>query len=249
MARTQIDSELAQLLVAMTADRDTLRAKLNYSRSTIVELQRQIRQLDELLTEANKRSNRRDEPSGSIPATPSTLHIDSPRPSNTTGRSNRTTRGANWIGGALQMGATEDITIQHAEEVWQAGSAQRALEMLNPFLMVDTTAPADHVNASLLVSSILRNAGQLERALQFTEEALEAGRKHDLHALIGKTQFHRGLCLLTLKRYADAAWCFVLASHTEGYEELAELNRTIAEKKRDELPIGHPNLALSKGLF
>ena len=250
MSRTQIDSELAPVLVAMTAERDRLRAKLNYSQSAIIELHRQVRQFDELLTEANEKLNEREEPPGSIAATPSTAHPNSPQVSYASTRSSRINVGATWIGGTWRAGGTEDAIIRSAEAVWQAGSAQRALEMLNPLLVGNNTAPADHVSACLLVSSILlRTAAQLERALQFTEKALEAARKHDLHALIGKTQFHRGLCLLHLERYADAAWCFVLASHTEGYEEFAELNRIMAEKKRDDLPAGDPDLALSEGVF
>ena len=249
MSRTQIDSELAPVLVAMTAERDTLRAKLKYSQSAIIELQRQVRELDDLLTEANERLGEREETPGSVPATPSTVHPNSPRVSYASTTSTRTGAGATWIGGTWQAGGTEDATIRSAEAVWQAGSAQRALEMLNPLIVSNNSVPTDHVSACLLVSSILRTATQLERALQYTEKALEAARKHGLHALIGKAQFHRGLCLLHLNRYADAAWCFVLSSHTEGYEELAELNRIMAEKKRDELPAGYPNLALSEGVF
>ena len=249
MSRTQIDSELAPVLVARTAERDTLRAKLNYSQSAIIELQRQIRELDELLTEANERLREREEPPSSISATPSTVHPDSPRVSYASTKSSRTNVGATWIGGTWRAGGTEHAIIRSAEAVWQAGSAQRALEMLDPLVVGNNTAPAEHVSACLLVSSILRTAAQLERALQYTEKALEAARKHDLHALIGKTQFHRALCLLHLNRYADAAWCFVLASHTKGYEELAELNRIMAEKKRDDLPAGDPDLALSEGVF
>ena len=240
--------DLAALLVEVVQERDTLRAKLRYSQSTIIELQRQNMELDELLTSAQDALTEKVVTLASpFPATSVPASLRASRNANIPAKRDRL--GSTWIGGTWLVDPTNNPIIRSAEASWQAGNAQQALAKLTPLVVGNKISPTDRVNSGLLYSSILRSSGQAERALGHTEECVRVVRRHELHALIGKAQFHRGLCFLHLGRYADAEWCFVLGSHSEGYAELSELNRAIAEKKRDELPGGDPNFVLSKGVF
>lgn len=91
----------------------------------------------------------------------------------------------------------------------------------------------------------MRSNSQLLEALTHAEEALTMATKANLHGLVGKAQFHRGMCFLYQNCHANARWCFVLAGHTEGHSEIVEIHRHIAEENLEKLPVGHPGRDIS----
>jgi hypothetical protein len=149
-------------------------------------------------------------------------------------QSTHRTVSTNWIGGTWLSNHASKAVLEPAEAAWQQGKPQVALNLLMEVMNRPALDPAQRVDAGLLFGVILRSAGVLEKSLKQVELALSIALDAELFDYVGKARFHQGLCFLYMDRFADASWCFTLASHTVGHRELVEVNRLIAEKKRAE---------------
>ena len=224
--------EVAQLI----QERDTLLNSLAYATSTIRSLSSQNKELTRLLTSAQ------------------TALLDQQKntPSSTTPNKEKPTRASsttNWIGGNYVSHAEDAALLGPAEKAWASGSAQEALGLLAEGFRRKPLPDIDAIKLELLVSSVLRSSGEVERGLRHADMALQRARRAQSHELAGRANFHRGLCCFYLDRHADAAWCFALASSTEGYAEIIEVHRDMAEKKRASLPEGHEGRVVTEGFL
>jgi hypothetical protein len=122
-----------------------------------------------------------------------------------------------------------------AENAWANSRTQDALNLLTTAINKDELQASDRMKAELLLGVILRGCGQVMKDLSHIEEALYGAQKTRMHQWIGRAHYHRGLCWLYLEQYANASWCFTLATHTEGHRSQIEVNRLHAEKKRTTL--------------
>ena len=143
-----------------------------------------------------------------------------------------------WIGGTWLAGTSK--ALQAAEKSWESGRSQEALSKVSQAIVTKDISIENILNAQLLRAAILRSSGQGEKALQSVEEVIQTAHNHSFVELTGKAQFHRGLSLLYLNRFAEASWVFLLASHTRDHGAQIEVNRQIAEAKRLHLPAGDP---------
>jgi len=235
-------------LHVLVTEKEDLEKKLLYAESTIFALVRQNRELDSLLAEAQaallKRAESQPQPNGMQPnpkaaASTSTL---SAAPSI---RSSMRSTGTDWIGGTWLVVPANNSLLGPTEAAWQEGKMQEALNLLTAVSNRDDLDPAEEIEVGLLFSAILRSARQPKRALEYVEKALRVADEYGLVEVVGKINFHRGLCFLHMSSWADAAWCFVLASSTEGYAEQAEVNWELAEQKWMEI---FPRVGISKVL-
>ena len=216
-------SEIHSCLSQIINDRDRLQTELKYADSTILELDAQNRELHRLLKPAQ------DALRSANDKQPTQIH---PRDLDLSHR-------AKWIDGTwLSCGKTTPL-LAGAESFWQRGKPQQALTLLTPILREETLKPGHRINPGLLCSAILRCNGDLKGALNHAQESLRIANETEQRQLAGKAQFHRGLCYLYLDRFADARWCFVLASHTEGHaaiikEYLAMTVRKLSKLAKDD---------------
>ncbi|KAL9633954.1 MAG: hypothetical protein Q9204_003192 [Flavoplaca sp. TL-2023a] len=147
-----------------------------------------------------------------------------------------------WIGGSW-LAPSADILVP-AEKLWQAGNAEGALKLLESVLARHDLTVEDDFHANLLVSAIQRALGDLGQASKCAEDALVIARNADDYMLASKAQFYRGLCFLSQQQYAQARFCFALASHLDGYQEQIEVNSLHVEDICRHLPLHHPGRRL-----
>lgn len=95
---------------------------------------------------------------------------------------------------------------------------QRALALATLALSHEVAA-RPRISAFLLFSTFLRECsdkipgGLLQKAMNSANEALHLAVQTGDPYLIGKCNYHRGVCFLHCKMLADARWSFVLASN------------------------------------
>ena len=224
--------EVAQLI----KERDRLLNSLAYATSTIQTLSSQNKELVRLLTSAQTvlLAQQRKASSSTTP--------NKEKPARA---SSKTT----WISGTYISHPEDAALLEPIEKAWANGKAQDALVLLTERLSSKSLPDIDAIKLEVLFSSVLRSSGQVEEALRHADMALQKARQAQSHELSGRAQFHRGLCCFYLDRYADAAWCFALASSTEDYAEIVEVHRDMAEKKRAALPEGHEGRVVSEGFL
>lgn len=218
--RNQIYTHLIQII----NDRHRLQTELHYAESTIFELDAQNRELHRLLKSVQ------DALQSSDKRAPTQIHP----------RNLDLSHKANWIGGTWLSCAKTAPLLTAAEAAWQGGKPQQALALLTPILNEEDLKPSHRINVGLLYSAILRGNGDLQGALHHAEECLSIARETDQRQLTGKAQFHRGLCCLYLDRFADARWCFVLGSHTEGHAAIVQEYLVMTQQKLTELKVDDP---------
>lgn len=225
MENVQLE-EIDMMLNTLVADRDQHHTALRYAQSTISELQTQNRELELLLSNAQADLQRYSQ----------VQKVKKPTPTS-------------WIGGTwLSCAAATPILIP-VESAWEQGHTQKALTALSMIMLQENITHRQRVDAELLLCAIVRSSGDVRQALAHAEKSLEIAREKQLYDLVGKAQFHRGLSFLYGSEYANARWCFVLASHTPGYEEIVAINREMAEQSLLELPLDDFRRALSLRLL
>lgn len=206
-----ISEEFRKGVEILITERDNLREELKYAQSTILELEAQNMRLDHLLTKAQACLSTAEIFPAAEPPTP-------------------------WIFSIWLSSTTNPTLLGPAEKAWQKGATQEALVLLHMLLNSENLTNSQHVEAKLLQATIMSFSGHSDRALPQVEDALEIAKEKQLNELVGKAQFIRGRCCVDLKRFADARWCFALASHTKGYESLIETNMQSAEVLLGQLP-------------
>ena len=222
METPQLRQEIDDTLGVLIADRDHHRTALRYAQSTISELETQNRELELLLANAQAYFQR-----GSKVPKPKV-------PQNTS-----------WIGGTWLSCPTATPVLTPVEQAWQKGQIQKALALLTLILLQDDLTHRHRVDAELLLAAITRSSGDVSQARVHAEKALVIARENQLYDLVGKAQFHRGLSYLYEDEYANARWCFVLASFTPGHKDQVEVNRDLAESSLINMPHDHPGRALT----
>ena len=214
------------IIAAISEERNQLRVKLTYAESTVRELVRQNKEQGSMIAEAQALLVM-----NGMDATLKAAKLSSiPKQSQTD---------LNWIGGTWPVNVANKTILGPAEAAWQSGKSQQAIELLTKLLRSNLSA-AELIDLHLLFSAVLLDSNQLEKALKHADIALRNAKQHDHVDAIGKSQFYRGLCFYNMNRYANASWCFVLASHTAEYKEKAEENWQAAERERMKLPPKHP---------
>ena len=235
MANILVGEELYEAVSQLIKERDTLLTSLDYATSTIQTLSSQNQELTRLLSSAQAAllAPQRKPSASSAP--------NKEKP----GRALGTT----WIGGTYLSHPPDDALLGHAEKAWASGRTQDALGFISNLLGSLSLPDVDAAKLELLQSAVLRSSGEVARGLTHAENALQRARRAQAHELAGRAQFHRGLCCFYLDRYADAAWCFALASSTTGYAEIVEVHRDMAEKKRARLPEGQEGRVVTEGFL
>ncbi|KAL8807280.1 MAG: hypothetical protein Q9182_000785 [Xanthomendoza sp. 2 TL-2023] len=125
-----------------------------------------------------------------------------------------------WIGGNWLAPSGE--LLAPAEKMWHQGNAEAALDLIDAVLSRHNLTIEDDVNANLLVSAIKRASGDMAQASKCAEDALVIANEGERYVLASKAQFHRGMCFLGRGQYAQAQFCFALASHLDGYQAQIE---------------------------
>lgn len=217
-------------------ERDTLLNSLAYATSTIRSLSSQNKELARLLTSAQTALLAKQRNASSS----TTLNEEKPA---------RASCNTTWIGGNYVSHPEDAALLGPAEKAWASGKAQEALGLLTERFQSDSLSDIDAIKLELLTSSVLRSSGEVVGGLRHANMALQKARRAQSHELAGRAQFHRGLCCFYLDRHADAAWCFALASSTEGYAQIVEVHRDMAEKKRAKLPEGHEGRVVTDGFL
>ena len=177
------------------ADRHNLATENYYLKSCLAAQQLQIQRYEELLRVSR----------GEQPKTPAPIGEDA----------------GVWAAGTFLYLPSEDNHLAPIVTVLQQTNAkQRALALLT-ILLGRELSDAQRISGLLLLSTILRGSSQdvkeelLQKALASTDEALELAIKLRNPKLIGRSHFHRAVCLLHLNRFADARWNLALASNTD----------------------------------
>ncbi|KAL8671734.1 MAG: hypothetical protein Q9168_003779 [Polycauliona sp. 1 TL-2023] len=147
-----------------------------------------------------------------------------------------------WIGGSW-LAPSVDI-LMPAEKLWQNGDCNGALQCVDAVLRRHDMTVEDDFHANLLVSAIKRASGDFGQASKCAEDALVIARHAEDYMLASKAHFHRAFCFFGQDRYAQARFCFALASHLDGYQELIEVNSLLAEEKCRKSPLDHPGRRL-----
>ncbi|MCJ1467179.1 hypothetical protein MMC07_005802 [Pseudocyphellaria aurata] len=216
----KISEELLEGVRILVTQRDNLREELKYAQSTILELEAQNIRLVSLLTDAQAWLGTAEILPVAKPSTPLMHSI--------------------WL-----TSTSNSKLLGPVEEAWQKGPPEEALYLLYVVLNQENLTNSQRVEAQLLYAAIMIISGHSDQALPQVEDALKIAEEKQLNQLAGKAQFIRGRCCFDLKRYADARWCFALASHTKGYESLIETEMQAAEKLLDQLPAGDIGRSLS----
>ena len=222
LSESETRNEVYLHLTQIINDRDCLKIELNYAESTILELDAQNRELHRLLKSAQDALRSSDDKK------PMLIH---PRDLDLSHK-------AEWIGGVWLSCVNTTPQLAEAEAAWKGGKPQQALALLASILQEKGLKPSHRINVVLLYSAILRCNGDFAGALHHAEESLSLATQIDQRQLTGKAQFHKGLCCLYLERFADARWCFVLASHTEGHAAIIQEYLMMAERELSKLAAG-----------
>ncbi|KAI9723970.1 MAG: hypothetical protein M1812_000688 [Candelaria pacifica] len=232
---TMLDASLADeihwRMLALKEERDNLRIELKYARETIKELTSQNSEYLGLLVKTEAQAA-------------AITKVTQPK-QNDRLTHEKDIRGTDWIMGTWLSSAEDRALLGHVEIDWTKGDYQRALASLDKILIEDKMTHKTRVNAKLLKSTILRTCEQSEKALAQTEEALGICDRWPMYDLAGKAQFHRGLCYFQMELFAEASWCFSLATHTDGHIEEVAIHKKDAEEKRTRLSKGDPRRMVS----
>lgn len=210
------DNDICKKVKLLILERDDLLEERKYAQSTILELEAQTIRSDRLLSQAL----------AALETTIETVPAFKSPPK------------ARWIRSIWLSSTANPTLLKPVETAWQRGDTQQALILLKLILKRENLTNGQRVEAILLQATIMTCSEQSNEALLLIEDALKIATAKQLDDLVGKAQFIRGRCYVDLKRYADAKWCFVLASHTKGYEALIETNMHFAKELIGELPAG-----------
>lgn len=210
------NEDIRKAVEALVTERDNLREEAKYAQSTILQLEAQNMRLDRLLTRAQSSLQTALELVPAAKSSPETF----------------------WVRSIWLSSTANPTLLNPVEKAWQRGDTQQALILLHHILNHENLTNSQRVETVLLQATILCYSGHSQQAIDQVEDVLKIAEEKRLDDLVGKAQFIRGRCCVELGRYADARWCFVLASHTKGYEELIETNMQFAEQKFNELPTG-----------
>ncbi|KAI9797453.1 MAG: hypothetical protein M1833_005493 [Piccolia ochrophora] len=134
--------------------------------------------------------------------------------------------------------------VGDAELQFKRSESQRALATLSALLLKDISKEA-RVTAKILLSVVLRTCDRPCEALTHLEEAIPVADRSSMFDLIGKAQFHRGLCYNDMELFAEASLCFSLASGTKHHEERLGKLKEEAEAKRLAFPRNYPRRYVS----
>lgn len=217
------NDEIRKAVDLLILERDNLREEAKYAQSTILHLDTLNRRLDHLLAQAQACIQTSLE---ILPATTSSLN-------------------GTWIHSVWRSSTENPALLKPVETAWQKGETQQALILLHLVLNREHLTNGQRVEATLLEATIMSYSGHSEQALPRVEAALKLAEEKQLNDLVGKAHFIRGRCFVDLKRYADARWCFALASYTKGYEDLVETNMQFVEQLISKLPAGHVGRSLN----
>ncbi len=228
-SESKMREEIHCHLTNIISDRDSLQTQLNYTKSTVRELHAENQELHRLLKAAQD----------------ALRSCDDKKPTQIHPRNLDLSHDANWIGGTWLACAKETPMLAGAEEAWQGGKPQQALALLTSIIHEEGLKPSHRVNAGLLYSAILRSNNDLQGALHRAEESLSIAMRTEKYQLIGKAQFHRGLCSLYLNQFAKARWSFVLGSHTEGHAAIIQDYSEMAKQKLSSVGAGEPGVSFT----
>lgn len=215
--REETNEVMRKSVEYLLTERDNMREEAKYAESTILELEAQNLKLHYLLSQAQACLET------IIPVVPVV----------------RSSPNISWIRSIWLSSTANPTLLKPVETAWQKGDTQRALILLHIILNRVNLTSSQRAEATLLQATIVSCSGCSEQALPSVENALKIATEKQLYDLVGKAQFIRGRCYIDLERYADARWCFVLASHTKGYEAMIENDMQLAEQQLSELPAGH----------
>lgn len=211
--------ELLDTIHRLVKQRDGYKHQLTFAQRTIIELQNQITYAIQLAS--------------SVQVTP----LSPVEGQRQVGRLPKPKTCSTWIQSWL---APSELILIPAEDAWQAGSVQRALAKVELVMRRKDLTLSEEINAKLLFCALLRSSGKSQLALTYAEKALTLAKNASDYSLIGKAEYHRGLCYMNLDLFARSVWCFVLASQTSGHREQVEANRLYAMERCKELPLNHP---------
>ena len=135
-----------------------------------------------------------------------------------------------WVRGSWLAGRRP--ALAEAERLFAAGDNATALKRADGILLSPAATSADILEAKLLRAAVLRDAGDIARALAAAESTVALA--HELgHADVeAAAQFQRARALMPLQRWAEASWLLLLASETAELREECEANREFAESRR-----------------
>lgn len=199
-------------------ERKRLEQRLVFAERTVVELSQQAQYANTLARNAQQSA-----------VTATTTAAPSRDKEKRRERAVGTVKPSTWIGGSWL--APSEAILAPAEKIWQGGDAQGALVATSALLRHHNLTVSEDVHIHLFMSAILRAAGDAAQASKYAEDGLVIAKEADSYMLASKCEFHRGLCFIQQKRYAQAQWCLVLASHLEGHQDLLEANRVLAEEE------------------
>ena len=204
-----LDADLRKKLVGIIKERDELREEMKLAKLAICELESQNIQLDQMLTDLR-----------SIPQFQNLTPIIKP-PSRS------------FIG-PWECSPEEYPILQPVEHLFRNGHRQQALNCLSSVMLRKDLDSSALINAKLLCAALLQSTGSesaIKRALAYAEESLSLCYKVRLHELAGKANYWRGLCYMCLEQWANARWCFILASNLHGHNDLIKHGRKVVEKE------------------
>ena len=212
------NAETKENLIQIIKERDQLRVDLMHAKSAIIELEEQTLEYDRLLSNALSQLQAcKSKPTPTV----------APKPS--------------WIG--TWQCSLDAPQLAPIETAWANGWLQKALSQMPAMLDRNDLGPHHVINSRLLYSALLQSTGgNLQQALANAEEAVTMAVDLGLQDLAAKGQFQRGLCYHYLGHFANARWCFVLASPID---EIINDCRQKAEDNLQELPEGHPQRSVS----
>ena len=217
--------EIRVVVDKLSTEKGQLQEELYYARSACAELHSQNQHLQKLLCEAQAALPPKEGPRHSHPT-------------------NQAFSSTTWVGGTWLSPSPQIPSLVPVQKAWLTGKTQQALALLTEIIVQKNIDPNDRIEAGLLFSTIMRSSGELARAVTHAEICLKIANEQQSHEMIGKAQFHLGLSYFYQDKYADARWCFVLASHTKGHHELIEINMQMVEERLLKLPSGHPGTKL-----
>ena len=212
------NAEMKANLLQLTSQLYQLKAELKHAKSTIVELENQNLEYERML-------------SGAL----SQLQIYKPKSTAVIAPKR------SWIG--TWECSSDDPQLAPIENAWANGWLQKALSQMPAVLARQDLGPHHAIKSRLLYSSLLQCTGvHMAKALAHAEEAATMAIDRSLQDLAAKAQLQRGLCYHHLGEFANARWCFVLASSTDRFiRDCRQMN----ERSLEDLPDGHSQRCVS----
>lgn len=210
------NAEMRASLLQVINERNKLRVELMHAKSAIIELENQNLEYGRLFSSAISQLQA-CKPKPTVAVTPKT----------------------SWIG--TWQCSSDYPQLAPIEKAWGNGWLQKALAQMPDMLDREDLGPHHLINSRLLYSALLQSTN-LQQALYHAEEAVTMAMDLGLQELAAKGQFHRALCYHYLGDFANARWCFVLAS---SIDETTKECRQKAEENLRGLPEGHPQRSVS----